>query len=254
MLQQPVVHLTEVTCRQGHVTIVLGEPCLDAGDMRGKPHAVPEGDVARSIVQHAAEVQADLIVLCTHGHGRVRDVLSGAIAQQVVRLGSTPVLLQRPAEDGSAPPFAPQRLLVPLDATRAAEAALAPAATLARLLGARVHLVMVVPTQGTARDATAPLLPRTTQAMVALEQQDAERYLERLALQLRSPDLSVTTEVRQGGVAASLAAEAAEPGVGLVVVATHGRSGLQAIWAGSVTAALLARTRSPMLLLRTVED
>jgi nucleotide-binding universal stress UspA family protein len=55
-------------------------------------------------------------------------------------------------------------------------------------------------------------------------------------------------------VAASLAAEATEPDVGLVVLATHGRSGVQAVWAGSVAAALLARTRNPVLLLRRVED
>ncbi len=40
----------------------------------------------------------------------------------------------------------------------------------------------------------------------------------------------------------------------LVVVATHGRAGVQAFWAGSVTARLLARTRAPILLLRTLQE
>ena len=39
----------------------------------------------------------------------------------------------------------------------------------------------------------------------------------------------------------------------LVVVATHGRAGVQAIWAGSVATRLLARTRAPLLLLRRIE-
>ncbi|HWE62547.1 MAG TPA: universal stress protein [Chloroflexota bacterium] len=220
-------------------------------------HEVPEGDVAKSIVDHTEEMQADLIVLCTHGRGRVRELLFGAIAQQVLRLGTTPVLLARPTDDGSAPPFAPRSVLVPLDATRAAEAALVPARALARRLNAMLHLVMVVPTHGTVRGDRVPaatLLPRTTQAVLDLEGQEAQTYLEQLAAPLRAPDLCVTTEVRRGDVAASLAAEAAEPDVGLVVVATHGRSGLQAIWAGSVTAALLIRTRNPVLLLRTIEE
>ena len=51
----------------------------------------------------------------------------------------------------------------------------------------------------------------------------------------------------------SVSDEAAGPGGGLVVVATHGRAGVQAIWAGSVTARLLARTRAPVLLLRTID-
>jgi nucleotide-binding universal stress UspA family protein len=220
-------------------------------------HEVPEGDVARSIVSHTGEMQMDLIVLCTHGRGRMRELLFGAIAQQVLRLGTTPVLLARPAEDGSATPFAPDRVLVPLDATRAAEAALDPAADLARRLGATLHLVMVVATQGTVRGERLPaatMLPSATQAALDLQERDAQDYLDLLANSLRAPGLRITTEVRRGDVASSLVAEATEPGVGLVVVATHGRSGLQAIWAGSVTAALLAHTRNPVLLLRRVED
>src|SRR5579864_3493459 len=44
-------------------------------------HEAPEGDVAGSIVAHAEEERADLIVLCTHGGGGVRDLLVGSIAQ-----------------------------------------------------------------------------------------------------------------------------------------------------------------------------
>ncbi|GAC1428420.1 MAG: universal stress protein [Chloroflexota bacterium] len=218
-------------------------------------HDVPEGDVARSIVEHAAEEDADLILLCTHGGGGMRGLLFGSIAQQVVRRGTTPVLLARLAE-GRPPRFAPRTVLVPLDATAAAEAALPVARDMAVALGAALHLVMVVATAGTVRGdrlAATTLLPSAARAALDLEEQDAAGYLGDLAARLRSPALSVTTEVRRGNVPSALAEEAAEPGVGLVVVATHGRKGLQAIWAGSVTAQLLARTQAPVLLLRTVE-
>jgi nucleotide-binding universal stress UspA family protein len=219
-------------------------------------HEVREGDVARSVVSHAGEEPTDLIVLCTHGSGRVRELLFGSIAQQVVHRGSTPVLLVRPALDGSAPPFEPHRVLVPLDGTAAAEAALDPAGELARTFGASLHLVMVVATQETIRGDRIPaatLLPSATRAALDLERQGAAGYLDGLAARLRAADLSVTTEVRRGDTASALADEAAEPGVGLVVLATHGRAGVQAIWSGSVAAQLLARTRAPVLLLRTVE-
>src|SRR5581483_5223579 len=83
---------------------------------------------------HAQEDHAGLILLCTHGSGGIRDLLFGSIAQQVLKRGATPVLLARPAPDGSAPPFDPHRLLVPLDGTAAAEAALGPAEDLSRRL------------------------------------------------------------------------------------------------------------------------
>jgi nucleotide-binding universal stress UspA family protein len=86
-----------------------------------------------------------------------------------------------------------------------------------------------------------------------LQTNDAQGYLDALAAQLRTAGVPVTTEVRRGDPATALSDEAAEPGVGLVVVATHGRAGLQATWVGSVTAWLLARTRTRVLLLRTID-
>jgi nucleotide-binding universal stress UspA family protein len=218
-------------------------------------HEAAEGDVVRSIAEHAEEEGADLIVLCTHGSGRMRERLFGSIAQRVLGRGTTPVLLVRPAADGGAAPFEPRTILVPLDGTEAAEAALRPAGELADQLGTQLHLVMVVATQDTTqRDrATATLFPAATRAVLDLEETDASRYLEELAVRLRSRGLTVTTEVRRGSAASALVAEAAEPGVGLVVLATHGRAGVQAIWAGSVTAQLLMRTSAPVLLLRRVE-
>jgi nucleotide-binding universal stress UspA family protein len=219
-------------------------------------HEVPEGDVSRSIAEHDVEERADLIVLCTHGSGGVRELLFGSIAQQVLKRGAVPVLLVRAAPDGAEYPFAPHRVLVPLDGTAAAEAAIAPALDLARLLEAGVHLVMVVATPATARgeqQVLAHVLPTTARAALDLEEEEAGDYLEDMAVRFRTAGVAVTTEVRRGDTTSALADEAAEPGVGLVVVATHGRAGVQAIWTGSVTARLLARTRAPLLLLRIVE-
>ena len=115
---------------------------------------------------------------------------------------------------------------------------------------------MVVPTWGTVqgeRQALAQVLPTTTRVVLDLEEEEARLYLELVAQRLRASGVTVTTEVRRGATPVALADEAAEPGVGLVVVATHGRVGVQAIWVGSVTARLLARTHAPLLLLRMID-
>jgi nucleotide-binding universal stress UspA family protein len=220
-------------------------------------HDAPEGDVARSIADHAEEEHADLIVLCAHGRGGIRGLLFGSIAQQVLRRGSAPVLLVRPAHDGSAVSFAPRALLVPLDATPAAEAALEPACALAKAFGAALHLLMVVPTQATIRGerlATTTLLPFASQEALELECQEAQRYLDGLVARIRESGLQVPTFVARGDVAPALAAAATEPGVGLVVVATHSRTGLQTVWSRSATANLLAQPGTPILLLRRGAD
>jgi nucleotide-binding universal stress UspA family protein len=246
-------HLTAVNEANAYLDVVATDLRAMGIQVTAHTHEVPQGDVAHSIADHAEEGNADLIVLCTHGHSRVKELVYGSIAQQVLRRGTTPVLLARPAEDGLPLPFSPQTVLVPLDATEAAEAALVPAEYLARALHACMHLVMVVSTQDRERRPAATLLPRTSQAILEMEEHDAAGYLERLAVALRAPDLPITTEVRRGDAASALADEAQEPGVGLVVVATHGRSGLQAIWAGSVSVGLLARTHAPVLLMRRID-
>ncbi|HKO25231.1 MAG TPA: universal stress protein [Chloroflexota bacterium] len=247
---------------------------LSAGGIVVETHAhdVPEGDIARSIVAHAEEGGADLIALCTHGGGGLRDLLVGSIAQQVLRRGTTPVLLTRPDPSGGAAhpvpsghaspagperPFAPRTVLVPLDGTAAAEVALATAQDVAGHVGAALHLVMVVATLGTVRgerQALAQALPMATRAELDLEGEDARRYLDGVADRLRAGGTVVTAEVRRGDTLSALAAEASKAGVGLVVMATHGRAGVQAIWAGSVATRLLARTRVPVLLLRMIES
>src|SRR5437764_19449 len=138
----------------------------------------------------------------------------------------------------------------------AVEVALGPAQERAGHLGAGLHLVMVVATLGTGRgerQALAQALPMATRAELDLVGEDARRYLEEVADRLRAGGTAVTVEVRRGDTLSALAAEAAEAGVGLVVMATHGRAGVQAIWAGSMATRLLARTRVPLLLLRRIE-
>lgn len=218
-------------------------------------HDAPEGDVARSIAAHAEEEGADVIVLCTHGFGQMRHRLFGNIAQKVLHRGDVPIILVRPDVPGADTGFEPGRILVALDGTAAAEAALPPAAAMAAALNASLHLVMAVDSQDSARGdrPAATLLPSTTRAILDLEEEHAADYLEGLASGLRSDRQRVTTEVRRGSPASTLVEEASEPGVGLVVLATHGRAGVQAIWAGSVTAQLLGRTCAPVMLLRLIE-
>ena len=66
-------------------------------------HANEVNDVARSIAEHVAELGPDLIVMCTHGRGGLRGFMFGRIAQQVLGLCTTPVLLVPPAASGASP-------------------------------------------------------------------------------------------------------------------------------------------------------
>src|SRR5512140_3482666 len=111
-------------------------------------HTEEVKDVARSIVDHSGEFAPDLIVLCAHGAGGWREVMVGSIAQQVIGLGKTPILLVRPGEAGTDVPSL-HKILVPLDGDASHEACLPLAAELAQRLGASLSLLNVVHTLGT---------------------------------------------------------------------------------------------------------
>jgi nucleotide-binding universal stress UspA family protein len=220
-------------------------------------HEVPVGNVAQSIAAHAEDQRSDLVLLSTHGAGGIREALWGSIAQRVLQFSHRPTLLVR-ARAGTQPDsvFAPQTIMVSLDGTAAAEAALPLARTLARALDVDLRLVMVVPTLDTIAGEQLPqatFLPSTTRALLDAQGEQATAYLERLAAAMRSAGVPTVSEVRRGGPVAELATDAAEHADGLVVVATHGRAGLQAIWSPSVAARLLKRTQAPVLLVPIVE-
>lgn len=221
-------------------------------------HEVPVGNVARSIAGHADEQASDLVVMSTHGGGDIGRGLWGSIAQRVLQQCRRPVLLVRTRRAPATPvPFAPATIMVPLDGTAAAEAAIPLASRLAHALEAQLRLVMVVPTLETVAGEYQPratFLPGTTRVLLDVREEQAAGYLDELARYLESTGVRAVAEVRRGAPVEELAADAADHGDGLVVAATHGRAGLQAIWSTSVATRLLKRTPAPILLVPIVES
>jgi nucleotide-binding universal stress UspA family protein len=221
-------------------------------------HEVPVGDVPRSIAAHADEHESDIVVVSAHGAGDLRRGLFGSIAQRVLQICRRPVLLVRTEHAPEVhPPFDPATIMVALDATAASEGALPLASTLARDLDAQLRLVMVVPTLETVGGEHRPqaaLLPGTTRVLLDAREEQAVAYLAGLAASLSAAGVPSVAEVRRGAPVAELADDAAEHGDGLVVAATHGRAGLQAVWVASVATRLLKRTKAPILLVPIVES
>jgi nucleotide-binding universal stress UspA family protein len=246
--ERHLTRLDEADAYLAHVAQRLGLP---EGRVELHTHDVRVGDVAESIAQHADEHGIDLIVLCTHGEGGLRDVLWGSIAQQVLQRSTRPVLLVRARPSRVPEAFEPRTLMVPMDGTAGAEAALPYAARLAVALGATLRLVLVVPTIETVSAgemAAATFLPSASRAVLDVEEAQSRAYLEGLAATTDAMGATTVTEVRRGEPVAQLATDRGEHDDGLVVIATHGRAGLQAIWNRSVAARLLRRTDAPILL------
>lgn len=211
-------------------------------------HENLEHNVARSIAEHAAELAVDLIALATHGSGGLRGFLFGSIAQQALRQTSVPVLLVRPESKG-IPRGDYRRILVPLDGTAQAQVALPVAVMLATAGNATLHLLRVVPTvtsMGSSSGA-ATFSPSATAALLDIEGQEAGDALSDLRAVLPA-SLQVTQEIRRGDVVDELLDGVSQIDADLVVMSTHGRSGLDGLWTGSVAARLIGRLSRPIIL------
>jgi nucleotide-binding universal stress UspA family protein len=214
-------------------------------------HTTEISDVPRSIAEHTAELAIDLIVMCTHGHGNARRWLFGSIAQKVIALSKTPLLLIPPQPDQSAIDFRCERILVPLDGNPDHEPGLRTAAELAQACQAAVHLLLVIPKLDQLKGekaATGKLLPRTMTALLDMSEANAEAYLREHMQALQAAGLTVTAEVARGDAAAAIVGAVRRSNSSLIAMGTHGKTGLDAFWSGSLTPTIADRSPVPILL------
>jgi nucleotide-binding universal stress UspA family protein len=244
-------HLTQEDDARNYLESLAVEKIQPGTNVRTHVHTDEYSRVAASIVQHSGEFAPDLIILSAHGEGGIRDFVMGSIPQQVIASGEVPVLLLQPQEGDSTPTGSFKHLLSALDGKTNHDASLQIAAELAKAIGAGLHLVRVVPTMSTLNvenAATGTLLPVTARAILDLAEEEAVRYLEEKIASLKILGLTPTAEVRRGDPAQEVVKSAENQKADMIILGTHGKKVMDALWAGSVAPLIVARTRLPILL------
>jgi nucleotide-binding universal stress UspA family protein len=214
-------------------------------------HTNETDDVAGSIVAHAQELAHDLVIMCSHGRGAALHLFMGSIAQKVIARGSQPVLITHPDEQGLPPLFACRHILVPMDTNPEHAEALPVAKDLARSCSATLHLAAVIPELASLAGDKAVarrLLPGTTTRLLELARQDTETYFQALEDELRGEGFLASAHVFRGSPASVIVEAAEAAGVDLIVLGTHGKTGMDAIWSGSVAHRIVSQSRIPLLL------
>ncbi|MBF0499753.1 MAG: universal stress protein [Candidatus Riflebacteria bacterium] len=243
-------HLRAADEAEAYLKNITRTAFAEGTDVARHVHGEAVTHVAGSLAGHASEFAPDLVLLCAHGDGAWRDTLYGNIAQQVVDLGKTPVLLIRNSGDGKLI-FPYRRILVPIDGKPSHEAGLPGATDLAELCKAELRLLMVVPTLSTLTGneaATGSMLPGSTRAVLDLAQERAVEHLGECVAPLRERGVSVSACVARGDPLERIEGEFHRCDADLVVLATHGKAGLKAFWAGSLASKLLKRIPVSFLL------
>ena len=140
-----------------------------------------------------------------------------------------------------------KRILVPLDGSELAKKALDHAEKLAETFDSEIILFQVVPFMHIygASEFTTPFIVNDKK-----QKEAAERYLTNLSEELKKRGFKVTAKVKTGQqVAAEIIDFAKESGVDLIVMCTHGHSGITLWVLGSVAHKVLTRAETPILLI-----
>ncbi len=154
-----------------------------------------------------------------------------------------------------------ERILVPLDGSELAEAALAHASEMAKKFGASIVLLQVVHTFAETLQDTRPagglqtaldieLSVDVARQQVEAESSSAGTYLDGIRQRLTAEGLTVTAEVREGRPAKTILDYADDARTSLIVMSTHGRGGISRLLAGSVADEVIRGAKVPILLAR----
>ncbi len=144
-------------------------------------------------------------------------------------------------------------ILVPLDGSELAELALVDAVSLAKLSEAKLTLLHVVaPVQKVlATDVGYPIyIDQQWESLRTV----AQEYLHNACQRLGCDDLKIDLKVVMGPPAETIIEYAYRHPVELIVMATHGRSGLKRWMYGSVAGKVLRGANVPVLLVRAYPD
>jgi nucleotide-binding universal stress UspA family protein len=208
------------------------------------------GPAAEQLNQWAEDHRAPLLALATHGHGEPGQTTLGTTAQRMLERTSASLLLVPPSAMPTQHEIVYRRILVPLDGSCRAESVLPVAARVARAHGAEIVLVHIVPKMVLVGGRAGQ--PSDLYTKLSSDNElHARQYLHELCSKLRDDRLSVSVIVTpECDARAELRRLAIDQQIDLIVLSSHGQSGLADVPCGSVTEYLANHAPSPILIVR----
>jgi nucleotide-binding universal stress UspA family protein len=209
---------------------------VEAVVLRGRP--------ATAIVDRARRMRADLIVVGSRGHGTIESMLLGSVSAEVIDHASAPVLVARGRRI--------ERVVLGWDgsscATRAADLVL----TWPIFAGSALRVVSVadieIPWWSGFPEAGSPeVMPIYVDAANASRKQHDELAREMTA-QLQTAGRAAEADRREGDAATEILAAASASKADLIVMGTHGRTGIARLVLGSVARNVLQHATCSVLI------
>ncbi|MFW5973217.1 MAG: universal stress protein [Bacteroidota bacterium] len=207
---------------------------------------VEDQSPSTAVLHYAEEHDADLIVMGTHGRSGFDRLLLGSVAEDVVQMASCPVLTVHGGGDGTEA-SAVNRILVPVDFSEHSKLNISYARELAVMYGSQIDVLHVVEDY-----ALAPIYGLEPVAMNTPEVLDNVRNgLIEMVREVKGAEVPVEVHVETGHPVSEIIAFAERSGAGLIVIATHGLTGLKRFFLGSVTERVVRGATCPVFTVKS---
>jgi nucleotide-binding universal stress UspA family protein len=198
-----------------------------------------------------AQDQVDpVIVMASHARTGVSRITVGSVAASVIHDARCPVIVVRRTDEESAAPLAGalKRLVVALDGSEFAEQALSSAQAVLGGTGLDIHLLRVVETNKWYGSTYAQVDYAAMQLYIDAEREVATTYMKDKAAELELAGNIVTWDVCEGLVADHISQATGSFNADLIVMSTHGRTGLRRMLMGSVAERVIHDSGKPVML------
>lgn len=201
---------------------------------------------SEAIIEYATDKDIDLVVMGTHGRQGMDRLLSGSVSEEVVRGAPCPVFTVLGTDENEGVPTI-SRVLAPVDLSDQSETVIQHAAALSDAYATPLDLLHVVEEAAYPSvyglDPLTPSLPNV--------QDRAREALETLASQLDLRTDPVNVHVLAGYAARDIVEFARKKESDLIVMATHGRTGLDRFLIGSVAEKVVRSAPCPVFTLKS---
>ncbi|ELY47551.1 universal stress protein [Natronorubrum sulfidifaciens] len=226
------------------------EPIADGREWAGETGSpvideVHTGEPREAILEYAATHDVDAIVMGTRGRRGVGRLLLGSVTEAVVRDAPVPVLVVRGAAEVRRE-YPLETIVVPIDGSSHADAALDEALSIAKELDATIHLLSVV-------DVAPVGIDERDDIRLEQFEQYAESVLDEGVKRAEQLGVDAERTVQHGSAHRRIRTYTDDVDADLVVMGTHGRRGLDRLLLGSVTERVLRTATTPVLTVHTDE-
>lgn len=224
------------------------------GELRSLVNAEPEskisietrvvvGKPAVEILLMTEKEKADLVVMGSHGHTGLKRLWLGSVTERVVQRAKIPVLVHRGKTE-----IAPTRILIPIDFSEYSKEGLELGLQWAKIFNAKPYFFHVIILQDlySFKDLFVPINSSIEEAL-------KEEARIKLADWTKEINMDHHLEIKMGNPSLEIEREVHAHSIDLVVLATHGQTGLKHFLMGSVAEQTVRHSPCSVLTVRPAE-